>query len=81
MTWGTTSLTRGSELQNFENVSLPKSVSDPKLILYALRGSFNVYIRGPSEKFVDWGRCAAVMHREAVNVMPSCSGVNNVVAA
>jgi hypothetical protein len=26
------------------------------------------------EKFMDWRQCAAVMQREAVTVMPSCSG-------
>jgi len=26
------------------------------------------------ETFVDWRQCAAVMQREAVTVMPSCSG-------
>jgi hypothetical protein len=34
-----------------------------------------------SEKFVDWRQCAAVMDREAVTVMPSCSGGGNVVVA
>jgi hypothetical protein len=28
---------------------------------------------------VDWWQCAAVMQREAVTVMPSCSGGGNVV--
>jgi hypothetical protein len=28
---------------------------------------------------VDWRHCAAVMEREAVTVMPSCSGGGNVV--
>jgi len=37
------------------------------------------YVRGPFEKFVFWRQCAAVMQREAVTVMPSCSGVDNVV--
>jgi hypothetical protein len=32
-------------------------------------------IRGPFEKFVDWRQCAAVVHREAINVRPSCTGV------
>jgi len=36
---------------------------------------------GPFEKFVDWRQCVAVMHREAVTVMPSCSGGDNVVVA
>jgi hypothetical protein len=31
------------------------------------------------EKFVDWRQCPAVMQREAVTVMPSCSGEGNVV--
>jgi hypothetical protein len=38
-------------------------------------------LRGPFEKFVDWRHCAAVMRREAVTVMPSCSGEGNVVVA
>jgi hypothetical protein len=38
-----------------------------------------VIIRGPFEKFVDWRHCAAVMQREAVSVMSSCSGGGNVV--
>jgi hypothetical protein len=38
-------------------------------------------VRGPFEKFVDWRQCAAVMQREAVTVMPSCSGGVNVVVA
>jgi hypothetical protein len=40
-----------------------------------------VIIRGPFEKFVDWRQCAAVMQREAVTVMPSCSGGGNVEVA
>jgi hypothetical protein len=39
------------------------------------------YIQGPFEKFVYWRQCAAVMQREAVTVMPSCSGGGNVVVA
>jgi hypothetical protein len=39
------------------------------------------YIRGPFEKFVDWRQCAAVMQREAVTVMPSCSDGGNAVVA
>jgi hypothetical protein len=31
-------------------------------------------IQGPFEKFVDWQQCTAVMQREAVAVMSSCSG-------
>jgi hypothetical protein len=38
-------------------------------------------VRGPFEKFVDWRQCAAVMQREAVTIMPSCSGAGNVVVA
>jgi hypothetical protein len=38
-------------------------------------------IRGPFEKFVDWRQCAAVMQREAVIEMPSCSGRGKVVVA
>jgi hypothetical protein len=35
----------------------------------------------PFEKFVDWRPCAAVMQREAVTVMSSCSGGDNAVGA
>jgi len=38
-------------------------------------------IRGPFGKFVDWLQYAAVMQREAVTVIPSCSGGGNVVVA
>jgi hypothetical protein len=38
-------------------------------------------LQEPFEKFVDWRQCAAVMQREAVTVMPSCSGGGNVVMA
>jgi hypothetical protein len=44
-------------------------------------GSDGKIIRGLFEKFVDWRQCAAVMQREAVTVMPSCSGGGNVVVA
>jgi hypothetical protein len=33
-----------------------------------------VDIRGSFEKFVDWRQCAAVVQKEAVTVMPNCSG-------
>jgi hypothetical protein len=36
-------------------------------------------IRGLFEKFVDWRQYAAVVLREAVTVMPSCSGGGNIV--
>jgi hypothetical protein len=36
-------------------------------------------IRGPFDKFVDWLQCAAFMQREALIIMPSCSGGGNVV--
>jgi hypothetical protein len=39
--------------------------------------NLKILIRGPFEKFVDWRQCAAVMQREAVTVMPSCSGGGN----
>jgi len=41
----------------------------------------NCHIREPFERFLDWRHCAAVMQREAVTVMPSCSGGGNVVVA
>jgi hypothetical protein len=43
--------------------------------------TLHTYIRGPFEKFVDWRQCAAVIQRETVTVMPSCSGGGNVVVA
>jgi hypothetical protein len=46
---------------------------------YEILGLYN--IRGPFEKFVDWRKCAAVMQREAVTVIPSCGGRYNVVVA
>jgi hypothetical protein len=36
---------------------------------------------GSFGEFVDWRQCTAVMQREAVTVMPSCSGGGNVVVA
>jgi len=36
-------------------------------------------IRGLLVKFVDWQQCTAVMQREAVTIMPSCSDGGNVV--
>jgi hypothetical protein len=38
-------------------------------------------VGGPFDKFMDWRQCAAVMQREAVIVMPSCSDAGNVVVA
>jgi hypothetical protein len=46
-----------------------------------LESDIYVYIRGPFEKFVDWQQCAAVMQREAVNVMPVCIAGGKVVVA
>jgi hypothetical protein len=43
--------------------------------------AFVSYVRGSFEKFVDWRQCAAVMQRETVTVMPSCSGRGIVVMA
>jgi hypothetical protein len=42
---------------------------------------FGLYIGGLFEKFEDCRQCTAVMQREAVTVMPSCSGRDNVVVA
>jgi hypothetical protein len=39
----------------------------------------NTCVTRPFEKFVDWRQCAAIMQREAVTVMLSCSGGGNVV--
>jgi hypothetical protein len=38
-------------------------------------------VQGPFAKFVDWRQYAAVMQREAVTVMPSCSGGSKFVVA
>jgi hypothetical protein len=43
--------------------------------------SYCHFIKGPFEKFMDWRQCAAIMQREAVTVMPSCSGGGNLVVA
>jgi hypothetical protein len=43
--------------------------------------TYLTFIPGPFGRFVDWRQCAAVMQREAVTVMPSCSGGANVVVA
>jgi hypothetical protein len=46
--------------------------------LYVNEGMcFTIHTRAV-EKFVEWN-CTAVMQREAVTVMPSCSGGDNVV--
>jgi hypothetical protein len=44
-------------------------------------GSVVFILLGPFEKFVDWRKCAAVMQRKALTVMPSCSGGSYVVVA
>jgi hypothetical protein len=41
--------------------------------------TIHVYIQERFKKFVDWRQCAAVMQRETVTVMSSCSGEGNVV--
>jgi hypothetical protein len=52
------------------------------VIVYTTVSVLNICnIRGPFAKFVDWRQCAAVMQREAVTVMPSCSGEGNAVVA
>jgi hypothetical protein len=47
--------------------------------MYSVNRDIN--IRGSFTKFVDWRQRAAVMQREAVNVVPSCSGGGNIVMA
>jgi hypothetical protein len=42
---------------------------------------FHIDLREPFEKLLEWQQYAAVMHREAVTVMPSCSGGGNTVVA
>jgi hypothetical protein len=46
-----------------------------------LRAIFTMVTTKALAKFVDWRQCAAVMQREAVTLMPSCSGGGNVVVA
>jgi len=41
----------------------------------------SLHLRGPFAKFVDWRQCAAIMQRQTVTVMPTCSGGGNVVVA
>jgi hypothetical protein len=48
---------------------------------YRITTLFRVILRWPFEKLVDWRQCAAVMQREAVTVMPSCSGGGDIVVA
>jgi hypothetical protein len=43
--------------------------------------SYLYNLRDPFGKFAGWQQYAAVMQREAVTVMPSCSGGGNVVVA
>jgi hypothetical protein len=57
--------------------SFQKGSNHPSCVSHS--GDWN--IRGPFEKFVDLRKCAAVMQRETVTVMPSCSGGGNVVVA
>jgi hypothetical protein len=35
-------------------------------------------LQGSFGRFMDWQQCAAVMQREAVTVMPNCSGGGNI---
>jgi hypothetical protein len=44
-----------------------------------LHHEVELHVQGPFEKFVDWWQITTVMQREAVTVMPSCSGEDNVV--
>jgi hypothetical protein len=47
--------------------------------MVSLKFKCNRNIRGSFVKFVDWLQCAAIMQREAVTVMASCGGGDNVV--
>jgi hypothetical protein len=51
-----------------------------RLTLNSINNSLPIY-EGRLQKFVDWRQCAAVMQREALTVMPSCSGGGSVVVA
>jgi hypothetical protein len=59
----------------------PAFLQIPRLHGKAKQNHKLIIIRGPFEKFVDWRQCATVMQREAVTIMPSCSGGGNVVIA
>jgi hypothetical protein len=52
-----------------------------KLISSRIKEECYWNVQGPFEKFVDWQQCAAVMQREAVTVMLSCSDGGNIVVA
>jgi hypothetical protein len=65
-----------------ENNVCQYETSSQKFVYFIeVTSSMCVCIRGPFKKFVDWGQCAAVIQREAVTVVPSCSGGGNVVVA
>jgi hypothetical protein len=70
---------RRSHSKGPTNYEAPLCVIFPILLLllhFAL-----LQIRGPFAKFVDRRQFAVVMKREAVTVMPSCSGGGNIVVA
>jgi hypothetical protein len=59
----------------FNPLTVVKSYGRFKRTLFRMEGQ----LRGPFEKFAVSRQCAAVMQREAVTVMPSCSDRDNVV--
>jgi len=50
-------------------------------VSYSQYLNVSLYMWGPFEKFTDWQQHTDVMQREAVIVMPSCSGGSNPVVA
>jgi hypothetical protein len=63
---------------NFVRISPLRNIWPAYLIILYF---ITLIIRGLFERFVDWRQYAAVMQREAVTVMPSCSGESSVVVA
>jgi hypothetical protein len=61
---------RSKDFPHHPVLILPQSVSS-----YSVRDQVSHPCKTwPFEKFVDWRQCAAIMQREEVTVMPSCSG-------
>jgi hypothetical protein len=67
----------GNNLKLATTASFRILIYSPSIIIFA----FHSILRGPFERFGDWRQCAAVMQSEAVTVMSSCSGGDNVVVA
>jgi len=61
----------GTELESLIRIFLGSNL-DRNIVCSSWQQQIGV--RGQLGKFVDWRQCAAVVQREAVIVMPSCSG-------